>query len=255
MTVQSQLDTLVHGIVTQVNDILCPNVEMQVQKTDDKGNVVLDANGDPEMVTIMVLDEKNSLVGDDENSSVGTELFSRRGMERYEKVTVIGAGGEQFEVYKYNEEDPEDEYSLYTLNELLVNPTVLKDSSTIPVKYNDSSDHPNAYAYDEVLKIAKSFENIIGTLNPNSLTTYNVLDFYKGMVGELSITGNVWNGIITNQQTTVTSIEGERQNVMGVSTEEELSDLIKFQRCFDASSRYITTISEMLEYIIEKLGG
>lgn len=255
MTVQSQLDTLVHGIVTQINDILCPNVEMQVQQTDDAGNVVLDADGNPVLVTIMVLDEKNSLVGDDENSSIGTELFSRRGTERYEKVTVIGADGNPVEVYKYNEENPEDEYSLYTLNELIVNPTVLKDSSTIPVKYNDSSDHPNAYAYDEVLKVAKSFENIIGTLNPNSLTTYDVLNFYKGMVSELSITGNVWHGIVTNQQTTVTSLESERQNVMGVSTEEELSDLIKFQRCFDASARYITTISEMLEYIIEKLGG
>lgn len=255
MTVQSQLDTLVHGIVTQINDILCPNVEMQIQQTDENGNAVLDANGNPVMTTILVLDEANALVGDDENSTMGTELFSRRGVERYEKVTVTGADGNQIEVYKYNEENPEDEYSLYTLNELVVNPTVLKDSSTIPVKYNANSERPNAYAYDEVLKVAKSFENIIGTLNPNSLTTYNVLDFYKGMIGELGTTGNVWQGIITNQQTTVTSFETARQNVMGVSTEEELSDLIKFQRCFDASARYITTISEMLEYIIEKLGG
>lgn len=256
MTVQSQLDTLIHGIVTQVNDILCPNVEIQVQQTDADGNVVTDGGGNPVMTTIKVLDEANALVGDDKNSTVGTELFSRRGTERYEKVTVIGADGNPIEVYKYNEEDPEDAYSLYTVNELIVNPAVLKDPSTIPVKYNaSSSEHPDAYAYEEVLKIAKSFDNIIGTLNPNSLTTYNVLDFYKGMVGELSTTGNVWQGIISNQKITVTSFETERQNVMGVSTEEELSDLIKFQRCFDASARYITTISEMLEYIIEKLGG
>jgi flagellar hook-associated protein 1 FlgK len=42
---------------------------------------------------------------------------------------------------------------------------------------------------------------------------------------------------------------------MGVSTDEELSNLIKYQQCYNASSRYITTISEMLEYLIEKLGG
>lgn len=255
MTVQSQLDTLVHGIVTQINDILCPNVEMQIQQTDELGNVVTDAGGNPVLITIQVLDEEHSLMGDDENNTMGTELFARKNMNRYEKVSVTGADGNVVEVYKYNEEDVEDPYSLYTLSQLSMNPVVLKDSSTIPVKYSMSSERPGAYAYDEVLKVAQSFDNIIGTLNPNSLTSYDVLHFYEGMVGELSVTGNVWQGIITNQETTVTSLETERQNVMGVSTEEELSDLIKFQRCFDASARYITTISEMLEYIIEKLGG
>lgn len=60
-------------------------------------------------------------------------------------------------------------------------------------------------------------------------------------------------GIIENQVMTVNSIEGERQNVMGVATDEELSDLIKFQKCFDASSRYITVVDEMIEHLITSL--
>ena len=72
---------------------------------------------------------------------------------------------------------------------------------------------------------------------------------------DLATQGDVWNGIIENQELTVATADTERQNVMGVSSEEELAELIKFQRCYDASSRYITTVAEMLEYLIERLGG
>lgn len=74
-------------------------------------------------------------------------------------------------------------------------------------------------------------------------------------MGDLGTQANVWGGIIDNQTTTVTTLYNERQNVMGVSTDEELSNLIKYQQCYNASSRYITTVSEMLEYLIERLGG
>ena len=70
MTVQSQIDMLVHGIVTKVNDALCPNKELTL------------ADG----TTIKVLDEDKSLIGDDKNSTIGTELFARRSMPRYEKT-------------------------------------------------------------------------------------------------------------------------------------------------------------------------
>ena len=39
-----------------------------------------------------------------------------------------------------------------------------------------------------------------------------------------------------------------------VSTDEELTNLIKFQHSYNAASRYITVIDEMIEHIIERLG-
>ncbi len=251
MSVQNQLDMLVHGIVTKINNMLCPNKEVTIQTTDAAGNTVTE--------TVAVLDEENALMGDDKDNTMGTELFSRRSVERYTKMTAQVRQDDgtykEMEIYKYNEEDPSDIYSLYTIGQLEMNPVVLKDASTLAVKYSLTNGHAQGYAYDEVEKLAGIFDEKIGVLNPNSMNTYNSKDFYVGMVDELANTGFVWNGIVENQQITASSIDDERQNVMGVSTEEELSDLIKFQRCFDASSRYITTISEMLEYIIERLGG
>lgn len=248
MTSQSQLDTLIHGIVSLINDALCPNKEVTVK--DAEGNTS----------TIRVLDEQKALLGDDANNTVGTELFSRRSRERYTKVegvTVVGEDGTETtqDLYVYNEEDPEDPYSLYTLSQLVINPVVQRDASTLPSIYNQYQDHPGGYATNELMAIANAFSEDIGTLNPNSETTYNVFNFYAGMVSQLSVSGGIWNSIIDNQEITVATLENERQNVMGVSTDEELSNLIKFQQCYNASARYITTISEMLEYIIERLGG
>ena len=180
-------------------------------------------------------------------------------MERYsqEEVTIVNEDGttSRQTVYRYNEEDPADAASMYTTSQLMVNPVVAKDSSTLPTKYNEATGDKKGYAYNEWGAIAQSFDNDIGTLNPNSMTTYTAKNFYVGMVTELSTQGNVWNGIIDNQSMAVTTLENERQNVMGVSSDEELSNLIKYQQCYNASSRYITTVAQMLEYLIEKLGG
>jgi len=41
---------------------------------------------------------------------------------------------------------------------------------------------------------------------------------------------------------------------MGVNIDEEMMDIIKFQQAFGAMARYITTIDEMLDTIINRMG-
>lgn len=48
--------------------------------------------------------------------------------------------------------------------------------------------------------------------------------------------------------------QSAREQVIGVSTDEELSNMIKFQNAYNASSRYINVISEMLDHILSTLG-
>lgn len=136
-----------------------------------------------------------------------------------------------------------------------MNPAVLRDASTIPSMYNEKMDYPGGYATNELMALANAFNDSVGTLNPNSKTEYNVFNFYDGIVSQLGTSGSIWDSVIQNQETTVTALEEERQKIMGVSTDEELSNLIKYRQCYNASSRYITTISQMLEYLIERLGG
>ena len=58
-----------------------------------------------------------------------------------------------------------------------------------------------------------------------------------------------------NQEITVNSTSNAREQIIGVSTDEELSFMIKFQNAYNASSRYINVIDEMLEHVINTLGS
>jgi flagellar hook-associated protein 1 FlgK len=58
----------------------------------------------------------------------------------------------------------------------------------------------------------------------------------------------------SNLQTTVTAINDQRESVSGVSLDEEMTNLITFQRGYQASARTLTAMSELLETLIEHTG-
>lgn len=58
----------------------------------------------------------------------------------------------------------------------------------------------------------------------------------------------------TNLQTTLLAISDQRQSVSGVSLDEEMTNLITYQRGYQASARTLTAMSEMLETLIEHTG-
>ena len=242
MTVQAQFDQLIHGVVTMLNDSFCPNKEIEIEMPD----------GTKQMIT--VLDTEKAAVGDDADKTVGTELFVRRSTSRYTEVEVMIPGETKpVKVYQYTPEDPSDRYTLYTLDQLEVNPELLRDPSKLPLTANPSDEHADGFEWDLCEDIMKKWQEDFSALDPNSLATYDFNDYYGALVGQFATQGDIWRGIIYNQESTVFAVEGERQNVMGVATDEELSDLIKFQQCYNASSRYITVVDEMIEHLITRL--
>ena len=52
----------------------------------------------------------------------------------------------------------------------------------------------------------------------------------------------------------VASVDNQRQQVIGVSSDEELTKMIKFQNAYNASSRFINVVNEMIEHLITQLG-
>jgi len=58
----------------------------------------------------------------------------------------------------------------------------------------------------------------------------------------------------SNFQTTVTAINNQRQSVSGVSLDEEMTNLISYQRGYQASARTLTAMDSMLETLIEHTG-
>jgi flagellar hook-associated protein 1 len=77
---------------------------------------------------------------------------------------------------------------------------------------------------------------------------------YSGLIGLLGSTVRGAQNEQANLQTTLTAIGNQRQSVSGVSLDEEMTNLISFQRGYQASARTLTAMDEMLETLIEHTG-
>ena len=63
----------------------------------------------------------------------------------------------------------------------------------------------------------------------------------------------IYNNMIDYQENLTTGINEGRQRITGVSSDEELTNLIKFQAAYNACSRYINVVDEMLEHLVTRL--
>ena len=110
-----------------------------------------------------------------------------------------------------------------------------------------------AVSYDvaQSLKDAWSSEN--GTLSPVDTEPVSFETFYDKMISKLGSVGNTYKAATETLTSTVASIENNRQQVTGVSNDEELTKMVKYQAAYNASSRFITVISEMTEMIVTGL--
>lgn len=274
--IESQFDKLVHDMVTMINDVFCPNIEAELTgisgKNVDGGDVALEDG------TYRILDVVNCPTGADDDNTIGEELFKRKGSDRY-NVIVLDApltltaedgtetpltqeftdseGNIKYKLYVYNEEVKGDIFSQYTIRNLEMNDKILANYSLLPVMANPLAGETGIYSqgpggiYDEMLK---RWYDKSAVLDPNTpLTVYAYSDYYKEMVDGLATQGHVWQSMVDAKTKLVESIEDKRQQMAGVATDEELVYLLQYQHAFNAASRYINTIDEMLQHLIERM--
>jgi len=235
VTLQAQFDQLIHGVVTAIDNILCPNKEVEL------------ADG----TKVMILDEANAPAGIDENATVGEALFSRKSVSRYTEPTEIKlADGSVITARIYNPEDPEDNYTLYTIGEIEVNQAIRENLSKLPLSKNDKTSDFDIAVCDKLIDI---WQEPFATLTPHTLSENTFYDYYNELVGSLATRGYELRTISENQAAMTENIEEQRMSVGGVSSDEELTNMIKYQHAYSAASRYINVVDQMLEHLLERL--
>ena len=60
---------------------------------------------------------------------------------------------------------------------------------------------------------------------------------------------------VNNQTSMVDGYDNQRLQTSGVSSDEELEKMIKYQHAYNAASRYINVVSEMIEHLVTSLGS
>ena len=86
----------------------------------------------------------------------------------------------------------------------------------------------------------------------NGSSTVN--DFYNSFVGNLGVETNEAISFSTNYELMVQQVHNSKESVEGVSLDEEMANMIKFQHAYDAAARIITTMDEALEVVISRMG-
>lgn len=106
---------------------------------------------------------------------------------------------------------------------------------------NDSYDPSSGY--DDDLMTIKNEEN--GATFEN---------YYKDTVIELGISTQQAKRMIENQTALIGQLEQRKESISGVSIDEEVANLVKFQHSYQANAKVIATLTEMLDTLINRLG-
>ncbi|MBD3257653.1 flagellar hook-associated protein FlgK [candidate division GN15 bacterium] len=84
--------------------------------------------------------------------------------------------------------------------------------------------------------------------------TTTINDFYSSLIGKIGVETREANSFNANYELLRTQIDNQRQSVQGVSLDEEMANLVKYQHAYDAAARVITTMDQSLDTIISRMG-
>ena len=75
--------------------------------------------------------------------------------------------------------------------------------------------------------------------------------FYEALIDDVGSEGNVYASMVDNQQDLSNGLDDGRQAVMGVNSDEELTNMIRYQQAYNAASRYINVITAMMDTVLQ----
>lgn len=79
-------------------------------------------------------------------------------------------------------------------------------------------------------------------------------EYFGGIIAELGVEAETAQKMKDNNEALRLEIDQERERVKGVSLDEEMANMIKYQHAFAAAARVITAVDEMIGRVIDKLG-
>ena len=278
MNVQAEFDQLVHNVMTGVNGVLEQAAGVKTVSAD---------SADPADLAVFnqlkAMDQAEGKWYDGKEYKIYRDVDDGRNymesadgspLQLFEKSTTDGytrmdLGGNSYWVYneeeipRYNNRgqvidstgnivDPDRltqlKYSLYSITNTRVNQKLLQTPSLLGFRLPDGSED---VATMDALKRVFSEEKY--RLNPDVIKRVNLADYYSDLVAQVSNSGYMFNSIYENQAKTVSAAESAKDQVEAVSSDEELSNMIKFQSAYNASSRFINVVDEMMEHLITAL--
>ncbi|POZ93242.1 flagellar hook-associated protein FlgK [Petrotoga halophila] len=138
------------------------------------------------------------------------------------------------------------------VNQISVSSNLKKNPSLLATDlgYYDTNYSPTGAGNVEVWdEISKLYDNSVldnGRIGFSS--------FLGNIVTDIGVKGETADKMRLNSEMLNSEISLEKERVMGVSIDEEMTNLVKYQQAFNASARVITAVNQMMETVINNLG-
>jgi flagellar hook-associated protein 1 FlgK len=86
-------------------------------------------------------------------------------------------------------------------------------------------------------------------------TATTTLDgFYGQFVAKIGVDADQASRLHQVQSGVLDAAQARRDGVSGVNMDEEMTDMVRFQKSYNAAARMITTLDDMLETIVNRMG-
>src|SRR5690606_14197065 len=86
------------------------------------------------------------------------------------------------------------------------------------------------------------------------LGNVSIADYLRSIVASVGVTTQQAHSMVTSQTALVDHLHARRESVSGVSLDEEMIDMVRFQQAYAAAARVVTAMDEALETIILRMG-
>ncbi|MFM1651269.1 flagellar hook-associated protein FlgK [Brevibacillus sp. B_LB10_24] len=139
---------------------------------------------------------------------------------------------------------------------LTINPAIMASLDAIAAAKPEANGQVVEGNNKNALDLAAIKQKLItpGTGANDFKETSTLDDFYRYMVGQLGIDRQEGLRKYKNSEDIVSMVDNQRQSVSGVSIDEEMSELIKYQHAYSASARVMTSMDEVLDKVINGMG-
>lgn len=130
-----------------------------------------------------------------------------------------------------------------------VNPALVKEPASIASGYGENGKPANPGNGEAALAIAsiRNSEVMVGKLG-----TFD--DYFADAVARVGLMGEQSDRALETQNLIMKQLKDMRDSISGVNIDEELSQMIKYQHGYAAAARFISTVNEMLDTIINRMG-
>ncbi|HSQ42398.1 MAG TPA: flagellar hook-associated protein FlgK [Fibrobacteraceae bacterium] len=259
---EEELDSMVSSLVTQVNalhlegytlygltgvnffdpdGLTASTISLSAAVEDDCNNIAAAQGGSTETVSGV------SVTSDAENTLTLTSINSKYRDLLDDSVVVYDSSGNLLE--EGADADYVIDYELGTIQ--IINTTDYPSGSSFTVDFSyNTSGFSGSGDGNNALSIAGLRDTDITDPDDSGEYTHTLAEYFAASVGRLGVESSEAETSSETQESLLEQIESQVSSVSGVNLDEELTNMIKYQQSYNASAKFISTISDVLDTLM-----